>query len=138
MQTQHPAQYRNQWWATVNRVVSSFFTSATDTGKWSVSRPDRFISAKKKPKALIYRRPGVIQIRSGRFGEEKNSFLLPEIDLSFHRYPSLRQIGVPTAISRRKMEVCRYFLPRHIFRLVRKVATLSFVMSVRLIVRPSA
>jgi putative Mn2+ efflux pump MntP len=138
IKTQHLAQYRNQWWATVNTVVSSFLTSAIGTGKWSVSRLDRFTSAKKKkPTALIFSRVGAIQIRSGHFEEKKTSFLPPEIDISFHRYPSLRQIGVPTELSRRKVKVCLCFLPRHIFGPVRKIATISFVMSVRLIVRPS-
>jgi len=55
----------------------AFLTSALDGGEWSALPPG------KNPCYPLSRRLGGLQSRSGRGGEEKNSWLLPGIEPPF-------------------------------------------------------
>jgi hypothetical protein len=54
-------------------IAPPFLTSALDGGEWSASHPGRFTTRKiVAPWYSLDRRPGGLQSRSGRCGEEKN------------------------------------------------------------------
>jgi hypothetical protein len=56
--------------------LHAFFTSAIDGGEWSASHPGLF-TPREKARYPLDRRPGGLQGRLRRGGEEKNSQLLP-------------------------------------------------------------
>jgi hypothetical protein len=76
-----------------------FLTSALGGGEWSGSRPIRITPGEKAPTPYpMDVRLGVgPRRRSGRWGEEKNLFPLPGIEI---RPTSLQSVAIPTEIFR--------------------------------------
>jgi hypothetical protein len=60
----------------VEAYLQHFLTSALDGGEWLASRPCRFNPRGRVSEYTLNTRLGVPQIRSGRYGQEKNLTVL--------------------------------------------------------------